>query len=194
MDFIDASSAADLMESSLSGEASVAAFMAVENPGTALRALGLAPPPVVDISSALEAYERKEWDDAEFARFLDATPDEELTKPIQRKILQLTGMETASPAKRNGRANGAATTSRDQPELDAVRASLVASVRKTLKISEHELDWDYPLQNYGLDSIIAMQLATTLEKTLKSPVQPRWLIEYPTSNLLLEKLRRELAG
>jgi polyketide synthase PksL len=193
MDFIDASSAMDLMESSLRGDASVTAFMAVEDPEAVRRALGLGRQ-TVDISSALEAYESKEWDDGEFARFLDSMPDEHLTESIQHRIIQLTGVAAGSPRNLNGHSNGAAAKTRSRPEHDPVRASIVASVKKTLKISENELDWDYPLQNYGLDSIIAMQLATTLEKNLKSPVEPRWLIEYPTSNLLLEKLHRELEG
>ena len=59
-----------------------------------------------------------------------------------------------------------------------------------MKISEAELDWDVPLPNYGLDSIIAMQLATTLEKALKFSVPPAWLIEFPTLHELLAQLRR----
>lgn len=51
------------------------------------------------------------------------------------------------------------------------------------------LDPVVPFQNYGLDSISAMVLATRLEKRLKRTIEPRWLIEFPT----VETLSRHLA-
>jgi aryl carrier-like protein len=193
MDVIDVSVAMDLMESSLRGDAKVTAFIAAQDPQAVLRMLGLGQQITVHISSALEAYASKQWDDAKFATFLDSVQDEQLNESDLHRIIQLIGVGAASPGRLNGHATAAAAESQNGPEQHSIRAGILASVKKTLKIPEHELDWDYPLQNYGLDSIIAMQLATTLEKNLKSPVQPRWLIEYPTLNLLMEKLHGEHA-
>ncbi|MCG8363406.1 MAG: acyl carrier protein, partial [Pseudanabaenales cyanobacterium] len=160
------------------------------------------------------AYERQEWADVDLARFLDSVADQDLTESIQHEIIRVIGAADSLPARKgridNGNSNGqgsgidngkpsangavqAAILTKAAPgESDPVRAGILASIKKTLKIPESELDWSHPLQDYGLDSIIAMQLATTLEKHLKRPVQPRWLIEHPTLNLLMEKLNRDV--
>jgi acyl carrier protein len=45
-----------------------------------------------------------------------------------------------------------------------------------------------PFQDYGLDSISAMVLATRLEKKLKRELPPQWLIEFPTVDALSRHL------
>ena len=219
MDFIDAPSAIPLMEASVRNDTRVTGFMAVTDRERVRRALGLDSKldsyAVEDaIANALSAYERQEWADVDLARFLDSVADQDLTESIQHEIIRVIGAADSLPARKgridNGNSNGqgsgidngkpsangavqAAILTKAAPgESDPVRAGILASIKKTLKIPESELDWSHPLQDYGLDSIIAMQLATTLEKHLKRPVQPRWLIEHPTLNLLMEKLNRDV--
>ncbi|WP_042859469.1 beta-ketoacyl synthase N-terminal-like domain-containing protein [Dickeya sp. NCPPB 3274] len=72
-----------------------------------------------------------------------------------------------------------------------LRRVLAFGIERVMKLGS-DLDWDKPLQDYGMDSIIAMQLSTTLEKQMKVPVQPNWLIEHPTPNLLMNKLRQQV--
>jgi polyketide synthase PksL len=139
------------------------------------------------LTGAIEAYDRGEWSAEDFAKYLDSVPDELISESIQNEIIRV--IEAADPDLNVK----LAAERRNVPDSDFVRKSILASVKKTLKLPENELDWNRPLQDYGLDSIIAMQLATTLEKNLKHPIQPRWLIEYPTLNQLMEKLKGELA-
>jgi polyketide synthase PksL len=139
------------------------------------------------LTSAIGAYDRGEWSAEDFAKYLDSVPDELISESIQNEIIRV--IEATDPDLNVK----LAAERRNVPDSDFVRKSILASVKKTLKLPENELDWNRPLQDYGLDSIIAMQLATTLEKNLKHPIQPRWLIEYPTLNQLMEKLKGELA-
>jgi acyl transferase domain-containing protein/enoyl-CoA hydratase/carnithine racemase/acyl carrier protein len=69
------------------------------------------------------------------------------------------------------------------PELPQVIARTVMEVLKLKDISPTQA-----FQNYGLDSISAMVLATRLEKRLKLQVQAQWLIEYSTVDSLSQHL------
>lgn len=51
-----------------------------------------------------------------------------------------------------------------------------------------ELDTEKPLQDYGMDSIMAMRLSVSLEKKLKCEVKPNLLLEFPTVNQLAHHL------
>jgi len=62
------------------------------------------------------------------------------------------------------------------------------TVLEVLKLKS--FDPAQPFQNYGLDSISAMVLATRLEKKLKQPVQAQWLIDFST----VETLSRHLTA
>jgi polyketide synthase PksN len=56
------------------------------------------------------------------------------------------------------------------------------------------LDNEKPLQDYGLDSIIAMRLSTRLHKKLKRAVSPNLFIEFPTVNGLSQYLNNTTEG
>ena len=63
---------------------------------------------------------------------------------------------------------------------------ITQTVQDVLKLKS--FDPSQPFQNYGLDSISAMVLATRLEKKLNQPVQPQWLIEFSTVESLSKRL------
>ncbi|HEY0837820.1 MAG TPA: beta-ketoacyl synthase N-terminal-like domain-containing protein [Azospirillum sp.] len=79
-----------------------------------------------------------------------------------------------------------------EPAADTVpdTARIIAStVMEVLKLKS--VDAAQPFQDYGLDSISAMVLATRLEKKLKQPIQPHWLIDFPTVEQLSLHLTAE---
>ena len=63
------------------------------------------------------------------------------------------------------------------------------TVCEVLKLSQ--LDPRKPFQNYGLDSISAMVVATRLEKQLQQDIQPRWLIDFSTVETLSAHLQSQ---
>ncbi len=159
------------------------------------------------ISQAVEAVKNGEWTQKQFASFLETVPDNAFTESKQQEVIALIertkkgqGMSQAVEVEAEPNtvvhvaseeeAQPSIADSDYSPEKD-LQDKLLASVKRVLKLSDSDLDWDKPLPEYGLDSIIAMQLATTLEKKIKVPIKPRWLIEYRTLRLFLDKLLQE---
>ncbi|MGZ9709219.1 SDR family NAD(P)-dependent oxidoreductase [Glaciimonas sp. GNP009] len=68
-----------------------------------------------------------------------------------------------------------------EPPVDLAQM-ITKTLMEVLKLKS--IDPAQPFQDYGLDSISAMVLATRLEKRLKYPVQPRWLIDFCTIETL----------
>ena len=68
--------------------------------------------------------------------------------------------------------------------------NLKVMIREVLKIilKLDDVKDDTSFQRYGLDSISAMQLASSLEKELQIDMEPGWLIDHPTVNKLFELL------
>ncbi|KJV07774.1 acyl carrier protein [Methylocucumis oryzae] len=75
---------------------------------------------------------------------------------------------------------------------NALLQTITDTVIEVLKLEQ--VDTAQPLQNYGLDSITAMVLATRLEKRLGQPVKPRWLIDYATITALAAHLQTQEAS
>jgi polyketide synthase PksN len=201
LDFIDAPAAMSLMETTLRGRAEVTGFVAVSDADAARRALGLEPATLDDerIFAAVAAFERGEWTRLQFAELLDALPDNAISAAAQQAIVAaITSAQTPArevPVAPKPKPASPPATPRASPVRPnaptSIRQALGGSVERVLKIKESEIDWNEPLPNYGLDSIVAMQLATALEKALKFPIQPRWLVEFPTLHQLVEKLNQE---
>ena len=82
----------------------------------------------------------------------------------------------------------AITPTRENSLLQTVTDTVV----EVLKLEQ--VDVAQPLQNYGLDSITAMVLATRLEKRLGQPIKPRWLIDYATITALAAHLQAQEAN
>jgi acyl carrier protein len=87
-----------------------------------------------------------------------------------------------------------ASSSRSDPNDSATQwhAAIREAIMAVLKLKT--LSDSKPLQDYGLDSISAMLLATRLEKALQIKVQPQWLIEHPTVDSLVDYLMRQSSG
>jgi len=76
----------------------------------------------------------------------------------------------------------------DEPASTSIGDMIETAVLEVLKLPG--VDRAAPLQDYGLDSISGMILATRLEKALGREVQPRWLIDHPS----IAALERHLGG
>ncbi|WP_268410861.1 MupA/Atu3671 family FMN-dependent luciferase-like monooxygenase [Alteromonas sp. a30] len=77
-------------------------------------------------------------------------------------------------------------TSGETPEVSDVVAQTVATV-----LELNDIDHEETFQNYGMDSIVAMQLVTRLEKQLKVDIQPSWLVDFPTVASFSEHLENQ---
>jgi 3-oxoacyl-(acyl-carrier-protein) synthase/acyl carrier protein/NAD(P)-dependent dehydrogenase (short-subunit alcohol dehydrogenase family) len=69
-------------------------------------------------------------------------------------------------------------------EIESKLRVLIAEILKT----QSDFASERTLQELGLDSISAMQLASRLEKELEIPMQPKWFLEFATVSLLAEHL------
>lgn len=85
------------------------------------------------------------------------------------------------PAAQTGQALPAVAAS-PQGQGDELAQLISQTVMEVLKLKS--IDTTASFQDYGLDSISAMVLATRLEKRLQQQVQPQWLIDYATVTAL----------
>ncbi|NUA43779.1 Polyketide synthase PksJ [Dickeya solani] len=137
----------------------------------------------------------------EFADYLSSLSLAELPADLQQEVgAVITAAQSApktvntqlpDPQKARPETPGDTDDIKPAEYENKLHSDLAFGIEKVMKLGS-DLDWDKPLQDYGMDSIIAMQLSTTLEKHMKFPVQPNWLIEYPTPNLLMKKLRKQV--
>ena len=74
----------------------------------------------------------------------------------------------------------------DESTGDTLASIIRATLLGLLKLPS--VDDDEAFQNYGLDSISAAIFSNRLEKALGRPVQPQWLLEYPTVLALSRQL------
>ena len=91
----------------------------------------------------------------------------------------------ASSNGQNGLSNGHAVSSNGH-KTEGAGQVIRDLVMQVLQIEA--LDNEKPLQDYGLDSIMAMRLSTRLEKKLNREVKPHLLIEFPTVKALAKYL------
>jgi acyl carrier protein/NAD(P)-dependent dehydrogenase (short-subunit alcohol dehydrogenase family) len=77
-----------------------------------------------------------------------------------------------------------------------IRNLTLTKLKQTLKLENETIDPHKSFQDYGLDSITGMKLAVALQQALGVEVRPRWLIDYPTLDLLTEKMHeiKEMEG
>ncbi|MBP2846632.1 KR domain-containing protein [Dickeya oryzae] len=159
---------------------------------------------IVDaVRQKISHFRQGQLSPTEFADYLSSLSLADLPAYLQQEVgTVITTIQSVPPtqtlnAPQSGLQTGRPETSGDIDEIkladddSELRSSLAFGIEKVMKLGS-SLDWDKPLQDYGMDSIIAMQLSTTLERQLKFPVQPNWLIEHPTPNLLMKKLRKQV--
>lgn len=132
---------------------------------------------------------------AAFADYLSSLSLQDLPAELQQEVGAAIATAQHEPAANTAPIEAAKDAGGVTPrEGDGeLRDVLAFGIEKVMKLGD-DLDWDKPLQDYGMDSIIAMQLSTTLEKKMKFPVQPNWLIDHPTPNLLMKKLREQVGA
>jgi acyl carrier protein len=73
------------------------------------------------------------------------------------------------------------------PEL---AGDLISTVKRCLAelLELDEVEDSKPFQEYGMDSISGLRFSMFLEKKLKFPVSPQWLMEHPTPRALADHL------
>ena len=166
------------------------------------------------ISSTVDAFENGEISERQFVNFLETLTDSDYTEPVRQKITcaikrfdrkkarQFTVRPSKLPDEFRGEfemaaaTNGSARPKQNAPVVEERKKSTTERIKNSLsnvlKISKNTLDLDQPFQDYGLTSITAMQLATSLEKEFKLSIQPKWLVENPTLKELGDRLSQEI--
>jgi aryl carrier-like protein len=129
------------------------------------------------VLAELQAFRAHQRSDAELARTL-----ERFMAPGADAQLADSTLRAIEEAIRQRGGGGSAAASRPLVEL------IGESAERVLGVPRGALEPDRALQDYGLDSITAMQLATRLEQQLGTTVQPSWFVEWPTCAALAEKL------
>lgn len=175
----------------------VTALVAVTDREKARTLLGLTPATAVQAHAVAEAvrqnihrYRVGELTPAAFADYLSALSLPALPAELQHEVGAAIATALPAPAAENTAIEAGKGAGGTMPRESELRSVLAFGIEKVMKLGD-ALDWDKPLQDYGMDSIIAMQLSTMLEKQMKFPVQPNWLIDHPTPNLLMKKLREQ---
>jgi acyl transferase domain-containing protein/acyl-CoA synthetase (AMP-forming)/AMP-acid ligase II/acyl carrier protein len=74
--------------------------------------------------------------------------------------------------------------------LEVVQRRIVEELSSRLGVSAAEIDVREPFARYGLDSLVAVELAASLEDWLGRPVAPTLVYDYPN----IEALSRHLSG
>lgn len=72
-----------------------------------------------------------------------------------------------------------------------LKQNIINSLETVLKLSINTLGSEKSFQDMGLDSITAMQLSVVLKKATNIQIQPQWFIDFPTVDLLFERLSKE---
>ncbi len=210
MDFIDPNSSIMVMNLCLKSPNDVIGFIAVNDKESVLRALGFENFSANDrgiLYSKIEAFENGIMSETEFARFLDTIEDSCYTESIKNKIIhaiyradkkndnRFKLIDTVSIEANHG--EGRIEQSKQNKYMkescseELITGQVIRSLEKVLKLKKENLDWEKSFQNYGLDSISAMQLSIMLEKELKCSIPPNWFIECSNLNLFTNRLKQE---
>lgn len=99
-------------------------------------------------------------------------------------------MPAVGNKKSNDHVNGTNDSS-ESTEDSKAHKWIVETMQTVLKIKPESIEFDKPFQDYGLDSISAVQLTVALEKKIGVPVPPNWLIEHPNITELSDRLKQE---
>jgi len=177
MDVIDPTSAFRVMELALKDPREVSAYIAVSDKAKVLRMLGIESTPAVD-PHALPEKAVRPFDDVERANSVIRLP--ETSKPpaprIKTKRVELPHKPLATPLQRAA------------PTPVTASERVLINMEKVLGVKRESIDPDRCFQDYGLDSLTAVQLTTALEKEFGRYVPPSWLTEYSNISALSQKI------
>ncbi|MEM0942219.1 MAG: beta-ketoacyl reductase, partial [Bacteroidota bacterium] len=218
MDLIDAPSGFVMMQNSLRLSSEVVALVAVEDKLTAMKSLGFAS--LISDSKRIEAYldsfQNGEILKSEFLNLLETFDLEALdTLTLKRAIHAIKrsdkeskqyfssyDMSAKDHVNNTEESVPLATHLKDEPlpiaanngkttnesySLEIIKNAL----SKVLKLDLHRLNVQQSFQDYGLDSITAVQLSTLLEREFQRSVPPDSFIEYSTAELLATHLAQK---
>ena len=186
---IDVASSIAAMEAGLCQSSSVIGFVAVRDRAKLREAMGFDQGrghTTQEIFDEIGIFERGESGDGRFAEFLKTLNPEDYTETVRARVIA-----ALRRSERGGRIE-THLDSTDGSKLSPVPLRIAEHLGKVLKISQETLDHAKPFQEYGLDSITAMQLSSRLEKEFQISIQPHWLIEYPCIASFSGKIIREL--
>jgi len=113
-----------------------------------------------------------------------------LDSPV-REVPEIKKPEQGSQQNLTSQSSGTGQQEAKQGGQEITEQMIIDNMEKVLGIKKDTIDLDKPFQDYGLDSITAIQLTAALEKKLEVSIPPNWLIEYPTISTLTEKLNQE---
>jgi acyl carrier protein/NAD(P)-dependent dehydrogenase (short-subunit alcohol dehydrogenase family) len=186
---IDAPASIAAMESGLCQGSSVIGFVAVHDKAKFRQAIGFdrdSGHKTRRILDEIDAFERRESGESRFAEFLTTLQPEDYTETVRERVIEALKRSERECSLKDQR------DSTGESGRDPLPMRISEHLAKVLKLSEDTLDHAKPFQEYGLDSISAMQFSSRLEKEFKIAIQPRWLIEYPSIASFCGKLTREL--
>ena len=83
----------------------------------------------------------------------------------------------------------------DEPELrtaDDIQGWLIERIAKEIGVTPENIDVKEPFDNYGLDSVLAIEIASAGKQKLGIDMSPLLLVHYPTIESLSQYLAKEL--
>ena len=83
----------------------------------------------------------------------------------------------------------------DEPKLSTasdIQAWLVERIAREIGVSSKSIDLKEPFDNYGLDSVLAIEIASAGKQKLGIDMSPLLLVHYPTIESLSQHLAKEL--
>jgi acyl carrier protein len=174
------------------------------------------------IYARIRAFENAQISRDAFVEYLKTLQVDALTDLVQKRIVQAIERFERAAAEGSGRkppspmeqgpveqgpveqgnvpgtpsfATAKSITPRKQTKAEArapASERILANVEKVLGLKAHAIDGDRPFQDCGLDSILAVRLASALEKEFGCTITPGWLVEHSTLNALTQRLDRDL--
>jgi acyl transferase domain-containing protein/aryl carrier-like protein len=120
---------------------------------------------------------------AGFGRIAALPPATATTGDIGQNVI-VAEFAGAALARQTPDETGRSATTRVQAATGSVRRVLAEAIAETLGRAEADLDPDRPFTDYGVDSIILVELVTTLNERLGTELRTTALFDHPTLNEL----------
>ncbi len=168
-----------------------------------------------NVRDKIKSFETGRLSKPEFLQFLKTVSVNDCDIVIQKSLIHAikqserkqrgrsSSFSTLDLGNLNGKAdvllNGNVSSIKIQNELkpmefmkDSVSKKILAALEKIFKINKDDFDWERSFQDYGLDSINAMQLTTLLEKQFHFSIRPDWFLTHSTISSLVDKFTMQV--